>query len=90
MQDLSIDQDEFMRIGGTELAPMSTSHSKSVAFKYAASHAPLVFKYKTLNGMQRGASIEFLSLCAPSSPPSPPPSPSSTITLHQPPPHCVG
>ena len=71
MQDLTLDKDEFAKKGGTELAPMSTSHSQSVAFKYAASHAPLVFKYKTLNGMQRGASIEFLSLCAPSSPPSP-------------------
>ena len=76
MQDLTLDKDEFTKKGGTELAPMSTSHSKSVAFKYAASQAPLVFKYKTLNGMQRGASIEFLSLCAPSSPPSPP-----TITI---------
>ena len=36
MQDLSIDQGEFMSMGGTELAPMSTSRSKSVAFKYAA------------------------------------------------------
>ena len=40
MQDLSLDQDEFMRNGGTELAPMSTSKSQSVAFKYAASRSP--------------------------------------------------
>ena len=60
MQDLSIDQDEFMRIGGTELAPMSTSASKSVAFKYAASRFPLIFKY-TPRAMQKGCSIRVRS-----------------------------
>ena len=49
------------RKGGTELAPMSTSRSKSVAFKYASSRAPLVFKYKT-RGLGRGCSIGYLSL----------------------------
>ena len=61
MQDLSLDQDEFMRNGGTELAPMSTSKSQSVAFKYAASKSPLVFKYKT-RGLGRGCAIQYLSL----------------------------
>ena len=61
MQDLTLDQDEFTTKGGTELAPMSTSRSKSVAFKYASSRAPLVFKYKT-RGLGRGCSIGYLSL----------------------------
>ena len=61
MQDLSIDQGEFMSMGGTELAPMSTSRSKSVAFKYAASQYPLVFKYLA-RSLQRGCSIKYLSL----------------------------
>jgi len=61
MQDLTLDRDEFMSNGAAELAPMSTSQSKSVAFKYAASRTPLVFKYKTVS-MLRGASIEFLSM----------------------------
>ena len=61
MQDLTLDQDEFTSKGGTELAPMSTSRSKSVAFKYAASQYPLVFKYLA-RSMQRGCSIKYLSL----------------------------
>ena len=40
---------------------MSTSRSKSVAFKYASSQSPLVFKYKT-RGLGRGCSIGYLSL----------------------------
>ena len=35
--------------------------SKSVAFKYASSRAPLVFNYKT-HGLGRGCSIGYLSL----------------------------
>ena len=35
MQDLTLDTAEFQRKGGTELAPMSTSQSKSIAFKCA-------------------------------------------------------
>ena len=61
MQDLALDHDEFMQKGGTELAPMSTSKSQSVAFKYAASKCPLVFKYKT-RSLQKGCSIRYLSL----------------------------
>ena len=35
MQDLTLDTAKFMKYGGTELAPMSTSNSQSVAFKCA-------------------------------------------------------
>ena len=53
--------DEFKRVGGTELAAMSTSASKAVAFSYANSDAPLVFKYECM-GLTRGCSIDFLSV----------------------------
>ena len=53
--------DEFKRVGGTELAPMSTSASKAVAFSYAQSDTPLVFKYEC-KGLTRGCSIDFLSV----------------------------
>ena len=52
---------EFMKKGGTEMAPMSTSRDKTVAFKYAASVTPLVFHYKA-RALAQGVSIEFLSL----------------------------
>ena len=52
---------EFKKKGGTEMAPMSTSRDKTVAFKYAASGTPLVFHYKAI-ALQQGVSIEFLSL----------------------------
>ena len=35
MADLTLDTAEFLDHGGTELAPMSTSNSRSVAFKCA-------------------------------------------------------
>lgn len=53
--------DEFMRVGGTELAPMSTSLSKQTALSYARSDTPLVFRYDT-RGLTRGCSIDFLSV----------------------------
>ena len=53
--------DEFKKCGGTELAAMSTTSSKAVAFSYAKSGAPLVFKYEC-KGLTRGCSIDFLSV----------------------------
>ena len=53
--------EEFKTSGGTELAPMSTSASKSAAFGYAKSEVPLVFRYDT-KGLTRGASINYLSV----------------------------
>lgn len=61
MQDMAINQDSFLRRGGTELAAMSTSGSRAVASAYAASATPLIFRYKT-RGLNRGCSIEFLSV----------------------------
>ena len=52
---------EFQKKGGTEMALMSTSRDKTVAFKYAASDTPLVFHFKA-RGLAQGVSIEFLSL----------------------------
>ena len=39
---------------------MSTSRSAIVAYQYAASSSPLIFKYKT-RALGRGVSIEYLS-----------------------------
>ena len=39
---------------------MSTSRSAIVAYQYAASSSPLIFKYNTV-GLGRGVSIEYLS-----------------------------
>ena len=53
--------DKFKQQGGTELAPMSTTRSKAVAFSYAKSKAPLVFQLEA-EGLSRGVSIKFLSV----------------------------
>ena len=53
--------DNFARVGGCELAPMSTSTSLEVARSYSKSVCPLVFQYR-LMGIGRGASLQFLSV----------------------------
>jgi hypothetical protein len=45
MRDMTI-MDSFLEHGGTEMAPMSTSRERSVAWKYAASVTPLIFHFK--------------------------------------------
>ena len=64
MQDLSIDQGEFMSMGGTELAPMSTTTKLEVAVQYSDAAHSLLFKVRTDSFMQRGALLDFLS-CMP-------------------------
>ena len=61
MQNRKLDQEAFSSKGGSERAPMSTSRSKLVACRYAASQTPLVFKYKT-RGTNRGVSMRYLSV----------------------------
>ena len=51
----------FMLHGGCEMAVMSTSENRDVAISYARSRQPLVFRYKTV-GLNRGVSIQFLSV----------------------------
>jgi hypothetical protein len=62
MKDRSLNIDEFKRIGGVELAPMSTTSDKDVATSYACGRkGGLLFKYTT-KGKSRGVLIAFLSL----------------------------
>eukprot|EP00287_Rhodomonas_sp_CCMP768_P018685 CAMPEP_0202825156 /NCGR_PEP_ID=MMETSP1389-20130828/12840_1 /ASSEMBLY_ACC=CAM_ASM_000865 /TAXON_ID=302021 /ORGANISM="Rhodomonas sp., Strain CCMP768" /LENGTH=167 /DNA_ID=CAMNT_0049498341 /DNA_START=144 /DNA_END=648 /DNA_ORIENTATION=+ len=49
------------RVIGTELAPMSTTDARRVAFTYANSTHPLIFDFRA-SGMSRGCDISFLSV----------------------------
>ncbi|EKX31479.1 hypothetical protein GUITHDRAFT_83097 [Guillardia theta CCMP2712] len=51
----------FGRRGGTELACMSTTASKAVAVKYAASETPLLFEMH-VKPIQMGSSLQYLSV----------------------------
>ena len=53
--------DEFLRDGGTELAPMSTTSSLKVAVQYSASQASVLLRLRTSSFMSRGADISFVS-----------------------------
>ncbi len=56
--------EEFIRCGGVETAPMSTSASIQVACHYYAMNkgdANVIFRIVSKNFMDRGANIEFLS-----------------------------
>lgn len=53
--------DEFLKLGGTELAPMSTTTSLQVAMEYSASKNALILRLNTSSFMERGADISFLS-----------------------------
>lgn len=53
--------DDFLRAGGTEFAPMSTSKSLEVALKYSASIHSVLLKIHVPSFMQHGASLQFLS-----------------------------
>ena len=65
MKDMKMDMDKFKRVGGTELAPMSTTSSREVANAYAGvgkqGHKSLIFRYNT-RGLSRGVLIDFLSM----------------------------
>ena len=50
--------EEFLRKGGTELAPMSTTSSLKVAMEYSASENSLLLRLKTKNFMVRGNEIQ--------------------------------
>ena len=64
MRDLQLSPG-FLKDGGTEVAPMSTSTDLKVALHYAgldgSAKASLVLKLRTTSFMQRGADIGFLS-----------------------------
>ena len=61
IRDLAVDSPSFMKVGGTELACMSTTRSKQVAQAYAASRCPLLFRSSTRR-LGRGCSLAFLSV----------------------------
>ena len=52
---------DFMRDGGTELAPMSTTTNLRVAVEYAKSPSSLIFKIATKSFLERGANLAFVS-----------------------------
>ena len=53
--------DDFLRWGGTELAPMSTTTNLQVAAQYAVSPSSIIFKILTKSFLERGAELAFLS-----------------------------
>ena len=61
MKDLGLTM-EFLKNGGTEFACLSTSASKDIAFNFAKSALPLVFKFETKDFASRGANISFPEL----------------------------
>ena len=54
--------EEFLQLGGTELAPMSTTTDLAVAMEYCASKNALILRLNTASFMERGADISFLSM----------------------------
>ncbi len=61
MRDIKT-SDEFLRSGGVEVAPMSTTNSLQVAIHYAMKgEANTIFRIITNSFMDRGANIAFLS-----------------------------
>ena len=63
--DMQVTED-FMRSGGTELAPMSTTTDLDVACGYALrkgkTNGALLMKIVTSNNLQRGADLTFVSM----------------------------
>jgi hypothetical protein len=52
--------DDFLAVGGTELAPMSTTTSLAVAVQYSLSPSSLILKLKTDSFMDRGADLGWV------------------------------
>jgi hypothetical protein len=61
MKDMTLDFEVFKTMGGTELAPMSTTDDEAVANSYAASRRGLIFEYET-QGNSRGVDISDFSM----------------------------
>ena len=53
--------EEFLRQGGSEFAPMSTTKKLEVALEYASSAQSVLLKLRTKGFMQRGADLGYLS-----------------------------
>ncbi|KAJ1489217.1 hypothetical protein T484DRAFT_1780562 [Baffinella frigidus] len=52
---------EFVEIGGTEFAPMSTTTDVKTALMFSAGGSSVLFRLCTTNPLKRGADISFLS-----------------------------
>ena len=63
MRDL-VAGDRFIKMGGTELAPMSTTRDISTAVSYAMSPESLIFRIVTRNNLQRGSDLQWVSAFA--------------------------
>jgi len=61
MKDRGVSK-EFLMLGGTELACMSTSKSLPVVAGYASSRTPLLFRIKVESPMDLGAEIDWCSV----------------------------
>ena len=62
--DVSTIPEDFLKSGGTELAPMSTTSDLDVALKYAFRGEfknLTIFRIRTTNSLERGADISWLS-----------------------------
>lgn len=53
--------DEFMRLGGVENAPMSTTSNLEVAMRYSDSASPMLMRLKVDTFLQLGADLHFIS-----------------------------
>lgn len=60
MRNLQV-SDQFASMGGTEIAPMSTTSELAIAMRYAISPSSLLFKITTHSFMERGVDLSFLS-----------------------------
>jgi len=62
LKDMQLDSNcTFVREGGSESAPMSTTTSLPVAVRYSASAAPMLMRLLTSSSLVRGADVSFLS-----------------------------
>ena len=53
--------EDFIMMGGTELAPMSTTTSLGVAAKYALSEGSVLLKLTVSSALDLGADLQWLS-----------------------------
>ena len=53
--------DDFLAEGGSEKAPMSTTHDLAVAVRYSTSESSVLLKLDTNGFRERGADLTFLS-----------------------------
>ena len=60
MRDISLPE-KFVKEGGTEFAPMSTTSNLEIAMEYSASSRAVLLRLRTDNFLKRGADVSWLS-----------------------------